>query len=367
MSRLNLSGPQRQRINHVLETAYGDPEELRALVQYAAPELVPVIPWGQAVRSLIFQIIDRAESYGLTADLLLAAAKERPRRPDLLGLVVEVCQTRPGELDARVHGRSLEEIVHPFAGFLDPAELAGRLLAHEQHVCAVEAGESGGTGLLVASDLVLTNYHVVEDLLRGAIGPDRVACVFDYRTGLDGSPVPPVRVAIAPDWQVPHRPYEAGEQPAAHELDYALLRLERPIGRARAAGDSRARGWFDLSQPPPEPVRDRLAFVLQHPRDEMWQPDRPRQQPLKVALGLPGFDGYNANGTRLRYRVNTLPGSSGAAVFDERLRLIALHNSRGASGGDGLVANNQGIPIKAILADLAPEIRALLVRPPGEG
>lgn len=365
MAYLILTGPERQRTNQVLETTHGRTQDLRLLVQYVAPELVPSINWDRETRWLIFQVIDLAEQYGVTSDLLLAAAKERPGRPDLLAFVIELCQAHRGQLQASAYGRALEEVVHPFAGFLNPTLLATRLLCHERHVCAIEVGEKGGTGLLVASDLVLTNYHVVEDLLAGSIRHDDVVCVFDYREGLDGSPVTPVQVELDPAWMIPHRPFEADDVPASHELDYALLRLARPIGAMRPIGEDRERCWFDLSQPPPEPVRDRLAFVLQHPRKELWQPGEPRQQPLKVALGQPGFDGYNTNRTRLRYRVNTLPGSSGSAVFDERLCLVALHNSRGQPTGtsDGRVENNQGIPLTAILADLDAKIRALLIKP----
>lgn len=50
-------------------------------------------------------------------------------------------------------------------------------------------------------------------------------------------------------------------------------------------------------------------------------------------------------------------------MFDERLRLVGVHNSRGGPAGDGRVPNNQGIPIKAILKDLDPRVRALLITP----
>ncbi|MCY1059688.1 trypsin-like peptidase domain-containing protein [Nannocystis sp. SCPEA4] len=365
MTFLKLSGAERQRIVDVLLTTHGD-RDLQLLVEREVPEIMNRVRWGQPVEYLFYSVVEQAERFGATSELLLAAAKERGSRPELLSLVIELCERQPGRLaSVQAYGRSLEEVVHPFAGFLDPSELATKLVCHERHVCAVEVGEKAGTGLLVASDLVLTNYHVVADLIAGAIGADDVACLFDYRMGLDGAVKPPVRVRLDPDWSIPHRSHETKELPAATELDYALLRLEQKIGDLRPTGEGEPRCWFDLSRPPPEPVRERLAFVLQHPRKEMWRPGEPRQQPLRVGLGLPGFDGYNGNGTRLRYRVNTLPGSSGSAVFDERLRLVALHSSRGQPVGtsDGRVVNNQGIPLKAILADLEPAIRELLVKP----
>lgn len=365
MADLKLSGAERRRIVEVLESTYGDTEELRWLIQQHTPEIAPRIHWKQATLPVLYHVVERAEQYGVTSELLFAAAKERPNRPDFLAVVIELCQGKSGRVTANVYGSQFEEVVHPFAGFLDPTELATKLLCHERHICAIEAGDGAGTGLLVASDLVLTNHHVVEKLIAGAVRHDEVTCVFDYRVDFDGTPTIPTRIGIDPSWTIPHRRHETHDVAAPHELDYAFLKLERPLGGEKPKGEDRPRCWFDLSQPPPEPVRERLAFVLQHPRNEMWRPGEPRQQPLRVAVGQPGFDGYNANHTRLRYRVNTLPGSSGSAVFDERLRLVALHSSRGAALGtaDGRVVNNQGIPLKAILADVEPRVRGMLAKP----
>ena len=57
----------------------------------------------------------------------------------------------------------------------------------------------------------------------------------------------------------------------------------------------------------------------------------------------------NANGTRVRYRTNTEPGSSGSPCFDQNWSLVALHHS-GDPNFDGIKQPeyNRGIPIAAI-------------------
>lgn len=368
MAYLNLSGPELKRTTTVFQSTFALPGSLQQLVLVTTPELGPVVNWSQPLSGLIFDVVRAAENYGVTSQLLLAAMDDRPNRPDLRGLVIELTAGKRGRFAVKAYGSPLEEIVHNFAAFLDPALISHKLVCHEQHVCMIDTPQGGGTGLLVARDLVLTNYHVVEQLLAGSYASDKVRCVFDYRNRFDGSANTTISVGLDPAWTIPHRKYEEYDPPTPVELDYALLRLDTPIGEAsigepQPRGVSETRCWFDLSHDPPDPVNDRLTFILQHPGRAIWAPGEPHQEPLKVALGQPGFDGYNANKTRIRYRANTLPGSSGSAVFDEKLRLVALHNSRGVTDANGQVINNQGIPLKAILADLPPDIRALLVKP----
>ena len=73
-------------------------------------------------------------------------------------------------------------------------------------------------------------------------------------------------------------------------------------------------------------------FIVQHPSGA----------PLKLALDTQAVLGLNANGTRVRYRTNTQPGSSGSPCFNSQWELVALHHS-------GIVRFNEGIPLARIL------------------
>ena len=68
---------------------------------------------------------------------------------------------------------------------------------------------------------------------------------------------------------------------------------------------------------------------------------------MESILGVFGQD------TRLRYKTNTQPGSSGSPCFDASFQWIALHHSGDPmyhSGGANAPRYNQGILVSAITA-----------------
>ena len=65
---------------------------------------------------------------------------------------------------------------------------------------------------------------------------------------------------------------------------------------------------------------------------------------------MSGVIGVNANGTRLKYKVNTEGGSSGAPCFNTDWDLLALHHSGDPNfDSDHKPEYNEGIPIEAIV------------------
>jgi V8-like Glu-specific endopeptidase len=67
---------------------------------------------------------------------------------------------------------------------------------------------------------------------------------------------------------------------------------------------------------------------------------------MKLAMDTQAVIGLNGNGTRLNYRTNTDPGSSGSPAFTMDWDIVALHHS-----GDPKYLNptyNQGVPIELI-------------------
>lgn len=260
-----------------------------------------------------------------------------------------------------------ERIVRPDLPYFDPVVFRDGQAAAEDCVCRILISDGAvGTGFLVAPDLVLTNYHVVEGLIRGQIPPERFVFQFDDRRLSDGSRPQGVRLSLAADgtqaidWS-PSTPEEDSGQPEARtpgleHLDYALLRLERPIGEEPSVHASQGapvpRGWVSLAETPPPIAQDMPLFILQHPDGS----------PLSLAFDTSAVLEVRAGGTRVRYRVNTERGSSGSPVFDAKWRIVALHHY-----GDPAYNHpryNQGVPIKAILARLAAQGHAALLRRP---
>ena len=67
---------------------------------------------------------------------------------------------------------------------------------------------------------------------------------------------------------------------------------------------------------------------------------------MKLALDTQAVIGLNGNGTRIRYRTNTDPGSSGSPVFTMDWDIVALHHYGDPNWRNALF--NQGVPIELI-------------------
>jgi hypothetical protein len=90
-------------------------------------------------------------------------------------------------------------------------------------------------------------------------------------------------------------------------------------------------------------------MVVQHPCHDPTSFDDVQDAVLRV----------NPNGTRVHYRTNTMPGSSGSPVLNRHLDLVALHHSGEPGGPDFMLechqqvskaTYNEGIPIAKIQA-----------------
>lgn len=230
-----------------------------------------------------------------------------------------------------------ERIIREDLGFLGLAAMIEGFRRIRRTLCRIDIeGKPEGSGFLVGHDLVLTCHHVVEDQLPIGGSPGdgtliRVRWVADNGAGEE-------RVDLASDWLVASSVYDPATQMARGQLgvdglDYALLRLARPIGYERLDGAPRGFLREDVQDRPYD--TDKPVLIAQHPQG--------REQEL--AIETRGVIAMNAQQTRLRYRTNTEPGSSGAPVFDGSLRLIAMH----ASGANHA---NSGVPIGTILRDL---------------
>jgi hypothetical protein len=195
-----------------------------------------------------------------------------------------------------------------------------------------------GTGFLVAPGLVLTCDHV----LRGFPRPlpeeqpegSHVELYFDF---LYGEPVENIgpdlpharKVGLEKKWIAVDRDHidpdgiegqlgEGQAQSIAKALDFALLRLDQPVGlQPLSRGGGPRRGWITL---PPDNVPQGL-------KDQDWIiiPQHPNGFPQRIDLGR--FKAHDQTGTRIRYVTNTAKGSSGAPCFNQKFTLVGLHNA----------------------------------------
>jgi hypothetical protein len=158
-------------------------------------------------------------------------------------------------------------------------------------VCRVEApDETYGTGFLLGPDLVMTNHHVVKQVITNPGLRESVVLRFDYKTGPDGVELRPSQTyRLAADWLVDSSP--------SMDLDYALMRVEGTPGEDPVGGQQGApqRGWlkpaahaFEVGEP---------ILILQHPQ----------AAPLKFTPG--SLKSVIAGGQRVTYTANTPVGT----------------------------------------------------------
>ena len=119
-----------------------------------------------------------------------------------------------------------------------------------------------------------------------------------------------------------------------------------PIGGDRAEPGAELRGWITVHRRPFNLVPGSPLFIAHHPF----------AGPLKIAASMDGMVGMDKTGTRLRYRVNALPGSAGAPCFDANWELIAMHQAMQEGYG-------QGVAISALVGDLQSRGLAELLTP----
>lgn len=361
---MELSVEQRKALVKAIVAAF-DQNELASLLLLECDvrlhELVGLpLEWGP----LVTQVVQKAVMRDFTAELVMAVAAWRPKNVALIEVLRELTSL-PGQgatlaiSDAVRGGRpaaeALEGLVRGKKSFVDIDQFLADLASIASRVCRMEElGAPGtqpralGTGFLVGDDLVLTNKHVCDMLPKD---PKRIGGRFDYRVlaGSSATRAGMVQLPAASNWWVAWRDYGGsdisaeGNHPLPEQLDYALLRLDEPVGRFPAGQSadgaaSGARGHFSLGIEAPILKAGDDIFVLQHPAGA----------PMKLAVGrvLPGAPPY-----RLWHDAPTEGGTSGSPCFNSALQLVALHHA--TDSRDTLrPAYNQAIPIGLIASDL---------------
>jgi hypothetical protein len=212
-----------------------------------------------------------------------------------------------------------------------------------RQVCLIVSryGDGGpivrGTGFLVGPDLVLTCRHVLRSLAP-ADNPhtkgNRVEIYFDF---FDGEPVdrlspnlPGAKLAtLNPAWHVASQPDtvpdgltgELSPEEIARiksSLDFVLLRLDTSVGlQSLNTAGGRRRGWIQI---PPDDVPQNLQID-----DWIIIPQHPEGYSLRVDFGR--FNQHDQTQTRIRYRINTANGTSGAPCFNQMFKLVGIHNA----------------------------------------
>jgi len=341
-----LTSEQRKRLEDSFLSAFS-PDGLRIMTRRELGlQLEHEVNVAQGLKYVVSDLVAVALAGGWLDQLVRSARRQAPGNPKLRNAAIELQVIEVLEPVIETPGQShaalLEKTVKQRAPYLKWTEFLAKFSALGSMVCRIEypAGTAQGTGWLVGPDLLLTAYHVVEDLDKKAVSAADAICRFDYT--VDGNPgeLPGTVCGLAKPWLLASSRYSAADlaasasEPAADELDYALLRLNTKIGEATLP-DSKVRGWVQISESAPVVMADDVLLIPQHPKG----------RPLELTFGR--VLAYNAVGNRMRYDANTEKGSSGSPCFDVSLSPFGVHH---AGGPSDKLKYNQCVPIRRIIA-----------------
>lgn len=348
-----LSGQQRKQLSDALLDAFPTVVDLTMLLQHRlSKNIQSIAPPSEALPFQAFKIIEAAEAQNWTFKLVAAA---RESNPDNVKLLVFAQQF--GLASTKMPHDELESLISKAQGYLDVAKWRTQLGALEARVCRIELpkGTAKGTGFLVGSNTVITNYHVIKSVIDKKASPNDIVLRFDYKRMEDGTTLNDGNcIGLANNWLIDSSPYSSVDLepapksglPKTDQLDYALLCTnghpgDMPIGET-AEVNAKPRGWIDPPKTNVNIAPQSTLMILQHPLGE----------PLKLAIDRV-IQEDNGNGTRLTYTTNSEKGSSGSPCFNINWELMALHHSGDPGSDIGLTpTSNEGVPFAKIVEQL---------------
>lgn len=347
---LKLSKEDRKQLREAIASAYPDPADFKIFIDESLNQNLALISTAGSHTTVIFELIKWSIAKGLIDDLILALAKDT-HNPDIQQFCGRILQQR-FRLNAS------DELLVPFLGKFEPIawdldisseELQGFLprqfsfqadvgtllrgLERANAVCKITFVDSlpteSGTGVLIAPDLVLTNYHVLS--LKHDADLDEIAQSARFEFGY-----------ISPKFGESTRTQivkAADSKPVVrsspiHELDYALIRLSS--AHDLAIKPVQFEGAAQLL--PKSPLN-----ILQHPEGEQ----------MKVSLSNNGVVKTNEVRGLVLYVNPTKPGSSGSPCFDQDWKLVALHHKEMATSFGSI---REGILFSAIYRQISSDL-----------
>lgn len=249
----------------------------------------------------------------------------------------------------REHRDAFDETINRLR-FVNPRK--AEFMKLSRRVCLVRRKRgSDATGFLVGPDLMLTCAHALLGTRGIFADPDDVTILFDQ---FPWDPKKTLR-AKGDSCGLRFLPFSKPAQPDVvassikvssrcrrrfddNELDYILVRLDRPIGLSFLPYSHRIRGWNNCSRAD-APAAGRV-FVVQHPEGE----------DLQFADGYIPANHTVADFPHLfHYKSITLNGSSGGPIYDEKRRVVGMHI------GERSPSEQLGVSFQKIFEDLEKE------------
>src|SRR5262249_14603142 len=138
---------------------------------------------GAKFPAAVLEIISAANRQGWIAGLIEAARAQNPGNAALYDFAqrLELVSAKDPELK-----QALEPVVKTANKFIDVATWRTKLGEIEPRICRIEIAldenrMTFGTGFLLSTSTLITNYHVMEAIVTGDVAAAEVVCRFDYK------------------------------------------------------------------------------------------------------------------------------------------------------------------------------------------
>lgn len=311
-------------LKYVLADIYFLKEDSYPVVRDAGLRLA-TIPFRDKATNNWSEILEVADRLGKVQDIIRVALRDQPDNPFLLSAQkgtltpVKLIVADDFTWESPEPTETLEKLMGKQSTLLPISWLEVGMQRARSIAKVKRADHTFGTGFMIKNKLFLTNHHVLptQDVARTAI------IQFNYQQNADGVDYEPINFNLEPDTFFK----------TSIENDWTIVQVQ-----SDAIAD-----WGVIDLKPVEiKVNDR-ANIIQHPGGETKQ----------IAL-YHNIIAY-VDDIRIQYLTDTLPGSSGSAVFDSQWRLIAVHHSGGAiiePSTNRKVYRNEGINVNCILEDM---------------
>ena len=342
---LNLSKEERKQLREAILSAYPDPDDLEILIDEALDENLAAIAGGRNLTQVVHKLIKWSIAKNRLDDLVIALYEDT-QNPD----IQRFCAPIQDDLRQRLllnasvsysislrdsFDWDLEVSDEELQGFL-PKQFSleadvGRLrrgLQLANSVCKITFTDRPyecATGVLIAPDLVLTNYHVLS--LEETSNLEKIAKALHFQFGYMSTELG-MSIAIESFTVSTNQPIVQASP--VHKLDYVLIRLNtQPVSLTPVPFD------LDHQLLPKSPLH-----ILQHPDGEK----------MKVSLSNNGVVKSHHERGLVLYVNSTQGGSSGSPCFNDQWKLVALHHKEKQTSFGSV---REGILFRSIYAEIS--------------
>ncbi|QHG21212.1 effector-associated domain EAD1-containing protein [Nostoc sp. ATCC 53789] len=321
---MSLRGDQWEKLSEALRDAFRRPNRFEEFVTYRFSKNLYDITIADDLKELAYDLINEAEREGWLRTLILGALQSNPGNKKLIKFSQDFFADTSSFIDTYLPPElskidSREKIIRETHSFLDVDTWLEKLSQIQAQVCRIEfpKGTAQGTGFLIAPNVVITNYHVMEAVINQKVNYKNLVMRFDYKKLVDGKSSDGTEYRLTNNWRIDESRYTDNPLPTFDELDYILLRVDGNPGNSIVGEkDSPKRGWIELPTTKYDFSPNTPLSILQHPQGET----------LKLAFDTDAIIGVNENYTIVKYKTNTEPGSSGSPCFNIDWELVALHH-----------------------------------------